>query len=139
MRNPRGMPELQKLTTLLMFQRGDAEQAMNFYTELFDDGEVLVVDRYGPGEPGPEGGVQQAVFTVAGQQLRCFDSPIPHNFEFTPSMSLFVQCASREELDRLWSALAEGGMPLMPLDDYGFGPFGWTNDRFGVSWQLGLG
>lgn len=26
----------------------------------------------------------------------------------------------------------------MPLNDYGFGPFGWLNDRYGVSWQLNL-
>ena len=26
----------------------------------------------------------------------------------------------------------------MPLDDYGFGPFGWVGDRFGLTWQLGL-
>lgn len=24
----------------------------------------------------------------------------------------------------------------MPIDDYGFGPFAWINDRWGVSWQL---
>ncbi len=24
----------------------------------------------------------------------------------------------------------------MPLGDYGFGPFGWVEDRFGISWQL---
>ena len=28
---------------------------------------------------------------------------------------------------------------LMPLDNYGFSKkFGWTNDRFGVSWQVNL-
>jgi predicted 3-demethylubiquinone-9 3-methyltransferase (glyoxalase superfamily) len=132
------MTELEKLTPFLMFQNGDAEEAMTFYTELFNDGEVLVVERYGPGEPGPEGRIRQAVFTVAGRQVRCIDSPTRHPFDFTPSMSLFVRCASRSELDKLWAGLAEGGQPLMPLDDYGFGPFGWTNDRFGVSWQLSL-
>ena len=132
------MPELQKLTPFLMFQKGEAEEAMRYYTGLFDDGEVLVVERWGAGEPGPEGGIKQGVFTLAGQQLRCLDSPPVHEFDFTPSLSLFVRCGSREELEKLWAGLAEGGFALMPLDDYGFGPFGWTNDRFGVSWQLSL-
>lgn len=53
-------------------------------------------------------------------------------------MSLFVLCDSPDEQQRLWSALSDGGGVLMPLDDYGFGPFGWANDRFGMSWQLSL-
>ena len=40
------------------------------------------------------------------------------------------------ERQRLFDALAQGGRMYMPLDDYGFGPFGWVEDRFGVSWQL---
>jgi predicted 3-demethylubiquinone-9 3-methyltransferase (glyoxalase superfamily) len=126
------VPELQKLTPFLMFQNGEAEEAMTFYTGLFADGEVVSLDRK------PEGGIQLAVFSIAGQQVRCIDSPAVHEFGFTPSVSLFVRCESREELDKLWAGLVEGGSALMPLDDYGFGPFGWTNDRFGVSWQLSL-
>jgi predicted 3-demethylubiquinone-9 3-methyltransferase (glyoxalase superfamily) len=126
------VPELQKLTPFLMFQNGEAEEAMTFYTGLFADGEVVSLDRK------PEGGIQLAVFSIAGQQVRCIDSPPVHEFGFTPSVSLFVRCDSREELDKLWAGLVEGGSALMPLDDYGFGPFGWTNDRFGVSWQLSL-
>lgn len=126
------VPEMQKLTPFLMFQNGEAEEAMTFYTGLFADGEVVAVDRK------PEGGIQLAVFSIAGQQVRCIDSPPVHEFGFTPSLSLFVRCESREELDKLWAGLNEGGSALMPLDDYGFGPFGWTNDRFGVSWQLSL-
>lgn len=36
----------------------------------------------------------------------------------------------------MFTTLADGGKQHMPLDDYGFGPFGWVEDRFGVSWQL---
>jgi predicted 3-demethylubiquinone-9 3-methyltransferase (glyoxalase superfamily) len=52
-------------------------------------------------------------------------------------MSLFVECESEAELDRLYAALHEKA--LMPLGNYGFSKkFGWVNDRFGVSWQLNL-
>lgn len=128
----------QKITTFLMFE-GRAEEAMTFYLSLFDDAEVVAVTRYGTGQQGAEGSVQHATFTLAGQQFMCIDSPAQHEFGFTPAMSLFVQCDSAGELERLYAALAEGGRELMPLGEYGFSArFGWVDDRFGVSWQLNL-
>ena len=54
-------------------------------------------------------------------------------------MSLFVDCQSDAEIERLAAALGEGGTVLMELADYGFSRrFTWLNDRFGVSWQLNL-
>ncbi|MBB5153734.1 VOC family protein [Saccharopolyspora phatthalungensis] len=131
--------EPQRITTFLMFQGGTAEEAMTFYTSLFEDAEILAISRYGADGPGAEGSVQHATFSLSGQQFMCIDSPTPHQFGFTPSMSLFVTCRTEAELDRLYAALAEGGEALMPLGSYGFSPkFGWINDRFGVSWQLNL-
>ncbi|MEV7616644.1 VOC family protein [Streptomyces sp. NPDC089799] len=128
----------QKITTFLMFE-GRAEEAMGFYTSLFDDGRIIDITRYGAGEPGPEGTVQVAVFQLAGQRFMCIDSPAKHQFGFTPAVSLYVDCADGAELERLYAALSEGGAALMPLGDYGFSTrFGWVNDRFGVSWQLNL-
>lgn len=125
-----------ELVPFLMFQNSDAAEAMAFYTSLFPDDAVLSDQRYGPEGPGVEGTVVVAEFTVAGQQVRCSDSPVRHDFDFTPSVSLLVTCDSWEELERVYGALVDGGAALMPLDDYGFGPFGWVNDRHGVSWQL---
>lgn len=128
----------QKITTFLMFE-GGAEEAMNFYLSLFDDAEVVAITRYGAEGPGPEGSVMHAIFALAGQQFMCSDSYQHHGFSFTPSVSLFVDCADEAELDRLFAALSEKGAVLMPLGDYGFSrKFGWVNDRYGVSWQLNL-
>ena len=123
----------------LMFQGGDAEAAMTFYVSLFNGGEITELARHPPGAPGAEGKVARGVFRIGDQTVMCMDSPIRHAFDFTPSSSLFVECGSDAELERLAAALGEGGEVLMPLGDYGFSRrFTWMNDRFGVSWQLNL-
>jgi predicted 3-demethylubiquinone-9 3-methyltransferase (glyoxalase superfamily) len=128
-----------RIAPFLMFQGGTAEEAMSFWTSLFDDGRVVELTRYGPEGPGPEGTVQRARFALAGQEFLCSDSFVTHDFSFTPSFSIWVETESEEELQRLFTALADGGRQLMPLDDYGFSRrFGWVDDRYGVSWQLNL-
>lgn len=77
--------------------------------------------------------------SLHGQRIRFFDSPIPHEFDFTPSVSFFVDVQEESEFERLFAGLSEGGAVLMPPGDYGFSRrFAWTNDRFGVSWQINL-
>lgn len=127
------------VTTQLMFQGRQAEEALQFYVSLFDDAHVDALDRY-PDDAGEQAGtVRRATFTLAGTRFACIDSPPVHDFTFTPSTSLFVECDSADELDRLYAALGEGGKPLMPVGDHGFSRrFAWLEDRFGVSWQLNL-
>ncbi|MEU6173104.1 VOC family protein [Streptantibioticus parmotrematis] len=132
------IPTSKKITTFLMFE-GDAEEAMTFYVSLFDDAEIVALDRYDAEGPGRPGSVRHATFSLAGEVFMCIDSPARHAFTFTPAVSLFVQCGDEAEIDRLYAALAEGGTELMPLGGHGFSAkFGWVNDRFGVSWQLNL-
>jgi predicted 3-demethylubiquinone-9 3-methyltransferase (glyoxalase superfamily) len=127
------------VTTFMMFQGHEAEEAMTFYTGLFKDAEVHSISRYGPGDIGAEGTVRHARFTLAGREFMCIDSPIRHDFTFTPSMSLYVECESEDEIDGLFDSLGDGGAVLMALGDHGIGSkFGWVNDRFGISWQLSL-
>lgn len=126
------------ITPFLMFD-GAAEDAMNFYVSLFKGSEISHIDRYGPGEQGKDGSVKTANCVLAGQQLMCIDSPVKHDFSFTPSTSLFVNCEDEHELREAFGQLSSGGSVLMPLDNYGFSKqFGWLNDRYGVSWQLNL-
>jgi predicted 3-demethylubiquinone-9 3-methyltransferase (glyoxalase superfamily) len=128
-----------KVTPFLMFQDGNAEEAMNFYTSIVEDSEITNIVRYGANESGDEGTVMQATFELKGREFMCIDSNIQHQFTFTPSFSIYVTCDSEEEIDHLYEKLNEGGQALMPVGNYGFSKkFGWLNDRFGVSWQLNL-
>ncbi len=126
------------VSTHLMFE-GTAEEAMTLYVSLFGDSRIDQIEKYGPGEMGPEGSIKLARFSLAGREFLCIDSPVKHAFTFTPATSLFVECESETELNSVFSRLSEGGAVLMPLGNYGFSArFGWLTDRFGVSWQLNL-
>ncbi|MBI3930079.1 MAG: VOC family protein [Armatimonadetes bacterium] len=127
------------VATFLMFNEPVAEQALQLYVSLFRDSEVRLVEHWGPGEPGREGTVKRAEFTLAGHHLMVFDSPVKHEFGFTPATSLFVECESESELDRAFAELSVGGGVMMAPGDHGFSrKFTWFSDRFGVSWQLNL-
>lgn len=124
--------------THLMFQ-GQAEEAMSLYTETFPEAEIRSVERYGVDEAGADGSIKRADFVMGNQHFVCIDSPIQHDFTFTPSMSIYVEFGSGPDLEGAFNRLAEGGAVLMPLDNYGFSEmFGWLKDRFGVSWQFDL-
>lgn len=130
---------MKKVTPFLMFE-GKAEEAMTLYCETIPGSSVLDVTRYGPGEDGPHGTVKLARVSIAGLEVMVFNSPVHHAFTFTPSVSLYVDCSSEDELNRIVETLAkDGGGFLMPPDNYGFSRrFAWLNDRFGVSWQINL-
>ena len=124
------------ITPFLMFQ-GDGTAALDFYLATFPDSRLDQIERYGAGEPGPEGQIKRGRFTVGGQSVLCFDSPVTHAFAFTPSFSFWIECSSEDEVRRLAETLKAGGNELMPLGDYGFSKlFAWVSDRFGVSWQI---
>jgi len=126
----------QKITTFLMFE-GRAEEAMNFYISLFDQSEIVSIQRYGANEAGVEGSVLRAVFSLKGQQFMCIDSYVKHGFTFTPAISLYVSCDTEDEINEVFERLSQGGAVLMPLAAYPFSQkFGWVQDKFGVSWQL---
>ncbi|MBY0123777.1 VOC family protein [Bacillus sp. S/N-304-OC-R1] len=130
---------MSKITPFLMFQDGKAEEAMNFYTSLIEDSQIINIIRYGANQAGDEGTVMKAYFTLKGQEFMCIDSNVKHQFSFTPSFSIYVTCDTEEEIDNLYQKLIADGEALMPIGDYGFSKkFGWLNDRFGVSWQLNL-
>ena len=124
-----------RVAPFLMFV-GVAEQAMNRYVSLFKGSAITRVERWPPGEGQ---GIKRGEFRLGGREFLCFDSPIEHEFTFTPSLSIWVDCEDEAELQAAYTELCTGGQVLMPLDNYGFSTrFGWVNDSFGVSWQLNL-
>lgn len=119
-----------------------AEQAANFYTQLFPEGRVTAVSHYpeSGGNPSgkPPGSVLTVEFEIAGQSFTALNGG-PH-FVINSSISFIVLVQTTNEAERLFAALAEGGKVLMPLERYPWSErYGWVADRFGVSWQVMTG
>jgi predicted 3-demethylubiquinone-9 3-methyltransferase (glyoxalase superfamily) len=127
----------------LMFcgeHHGQAEEAITRYCEIFDNSRVVSIDRYGADGPEPAGTVRHARFEICGSEVMAIDSAAPHQFTFTPAISMWVECASRQELEAAAGQLVEGGSYLMPPNNYGFSEwFCWVADKYGVTWQLVFG
>lgn len=102
---------------------------MNYYISVFSSigknvSEIKKLSRFGVNENGPVGKIQLAVFSINGQEYMAMDS---NNEQFTPSISLFVNCETQNEVDILWEKLSNGGVPSQ---------CGWLTDKFGVTWQI---
>jgi len=127
---------MQKITPFLWFDT-QAEEAAKFYTSLFEGSKIGSVRRYGDAGPGPKGQVMTLSFQLDGLTFMALNGgPL---FKFTPAISFFVTCKTEKEIDTLWKKLSPGGKVYMELQKYPFSEkFGWTGDRYGLTWQLNL-
>ncbi len=120
----------QRITPFLWFD-DQAEEAVGFYTSVFDNARVVSTTRYskeGAQASGrPEGSVMTIAFQLDGQDFTALNGG-PH-FKFNEAISLVVNCQSQEEVDHYWDHLSQGG-------DEKAQQCGWLKDRYGVSWQV---
>jgi predicted 3-demethylubiquinone-9 3-methyltransferase (glyoxalase superfamily) len=115
---------MQKIVPFLWFD-GRAEEAMNFYVAIFKNSKVGNVTRCGDAGPGPKGSVLTTSFQLEGQDFIALNGGPA--YQFTPAISLFVNCETQREVDDLWDKLSDGGKIQQ---------CGWLQDKFGVSWQI---
>lgn len=112
------------VTTFLWFDT-EAEEAANYYTSLFDDGNVIEVRHSGTTGPRPAGMVLEVDFELAGQSFTALNGG--SSYRFNEAVSIMFRCDTAEEVDRYWSRLTDGGEE---------GPCGWLKDKYGLSWQI---
>jgi predicted 3-demethylubiquinone-9 3-methyltransferase (glyoxalase superfamily) len=115
---------MQKITPCLWYDN-QAEEAALFYTSIFKNSKILQTTRYTELGPGQPGSVMVVYFQLEGQDFIALNGgPV---FNFTPAISLSVDCKSQAEVDQLWQSLTAGGEESQ---------CGWLIDRYGVSWQI---
>jgi len=122
---------MQGITPHLWFDK-EAVEAAELYSGTLPDSKVTNVSVI---RDTPSGDCDVVSFELMGQPFQAISAgPL---FRFTPAISFLVRCASRDQVDSLWSTLSDGGSPLMGLGSYPFSDrYGWTEDRYGLSWQL---
>jgi predicted 3-demethylubiquinone-9 3-methyltransferase (glyoxalase superfamily) len=121
----------QTITPVLMFVGavcGKTEEAVTFYTSVFQHAQTVFLTRYGKGEePDKEGTVKYVAFTLEGMEFGAMDSAREHHFAFNEAISFLVPCETQAEIDYYWEKLSA---------DPKAEQCGWLKDKFGLSWQI---
>ncbi len=115
----------QKIVPNLWFDT-EAEEAAEFYIDVFKNGRILGRSHYTENAPREAGMVMTVDWEVNGQRFTGINGG--PDFEFSEAVSFLIECEDQEEIDYYWERLtADGGSE---------GPCGWCKDRFGLSWQI---
>ena len=129
-----------QLSTHLNFN-GQCEAAFKLYEKILG-GKITFCMTWGemPGaeEYPPETHklIMHTSLTVDGQVLMGADSP-PGRYQQPKGITISVSYKDRDESERIFNALAEGGKITMPFDKTFWSPgFGMCVDQFGIPWMV---
>ena len=123
---------------------GNTEEAFNFYKSVFG-GDFNMIMRYGdvPAEHqmGEDDGKKiMHVSLPIGQGTMLMGSDVPDVYGkviMGTSSYISISADSKEEADKLFNGLSEGGQPFMPMADAFWGSyFGMLKDKFEVQWMV---
>lgn len=129
--NPQGDMRPRIIPSLMFTQQvyGQAEAAMKFYTDIFENAKQGIIARYGEGHaPDHPNAVMYEDFRLSGQWFAAMDSARVPEAIFNEAVSLIINCNDQDDVDYYWEKLlGEGGSE---------GQCGWLKDPFGFSWQV---
>ena len=135
-----------KLNPYLNFM-GRTEEAFDFYKSVFG-GEFVTLQRFRdvPGLPGADKMSEDDSKKLMHVALKVGDNTLMgtdalesmgHTLTVGNNISLSLHPETREELERLFAGLAEGGTIVQPLEKAPWGAtFGMLDDKFGIKWMF---
>ena len=105
-----------------------AEEAINFYTAVFNNSRIGNIARYEEATGSiPEGALMFGDFIIEETWVAAMDTGTEHDFNFNEAISLVVNCETQAQIDHYWDKLS-----AVPEAEQ----CGWLKDKFGVSWQI---
>jgi len=138
------------VSTYLNFP-GTTEEAFNFYRSVFGGEFVGGINRFGDipaealaGMPPMTESDKKLVMHIQldimdGHALMGTDASesMGQKVSMGNSVSISLHPDTREEADRLFTSLSEGGAVIMPIQDMFWGDYyGAFTDKFGISWMV---
>ena len=142
---------MSRVSTYLNFM-GNTEEAFAFYSSVFGTEYSVPIMRFGdmPGGPGapelPEHERSQVLHVelpiLAGHVIMGTDmlESMGHERRVGNNTTLNLEPDTREEADRLYAALCDGGSDSVGLQEMPWGSYwGTCLDKFGVRWMFNVG
>ena len=142
---------MSRVSTYLNFM-GNTEEAFAFYSSVFGTEYSVPIMRFGdmPGGPGapelPEHERSQVLHVelpiLAGHVIMGTDmlESMGHALRVGNNTTLNLEPDTREEADRLYAALCDGGSDSVGLQEMPWGSYwGTCLDKFGVRWMFNVG
>ena len=126
---------------------GDCKPAFEFYKSVFG-GEFPYMGTFGemPPQDGKEipeedkDKVMHVTLPISQETLLMGSDNVGEmssNLKVGNNFSVSINADSKEEADKLFNGLSEGGQITMPLEDTFWGAyFGMFTDKFGVGWMV---
>ena len=124
---------------------GNAEEAFTFYKSVFG-GEFANIIRFkdisSPEWPVPENEANKIMhieLPIGNNFLMANDVPesMGRTNENENRSKIYIIAESREEADKLFNGLSEGGSGEMPIaDSPGGSYFGMFRDKYGIEWMI---
>jgi len=119
---------------------GHAEEAMNFYKNIFD-GEITMVSRYGdapmPVDEDWKNKLMHGRLKFDNNMIFISDGPKNYKSSKDGNIQLSVEVPDENKIDEVFNKMAEGGQVTMPLANQFWGAkFGMLKDKFGIGWMF---
>ena len=124
---------------------GNAEEAFNFYKSVFG-GEFAKIMRFKdlasaefPVAENEANKIMHIALPIGNSILMANDVPeiLGRTNENENRSKIVISAASKEEADKLFNGLSEGGQIEMPISDSPWGSyFGMFRDKYGIEWTV---
>jgi PhnB protein len=129
--------------------KGNCEEAFDFYKSVFGS-EIEFQGKYKYKDMPPMGG--QSIPESEGEKIMHVALPISketmlmgmdssealgHSTTIGNNFTISITAESKEEADKLFNGLSEGGKATMPMNNTFWGAyFGMLTDKFGIQWMV---